>query len=94
MLVFSPTYFTKIHLNFCLNQHTASSTFRKFFTNIGTASNVKEQNSGKTNFLVDFDYGDRTEVSSSCGASLFGEHYVFGGGSEYRQVRFSYQNLC
>ena len=40
---FSPTNFTNIHINFCLHQHTASPTYRKFFTNILFFTNIFHQ---------------------------------------------------
>ena len=40
---------------------------------------LKIFNWGDTNFDLQFEYGDNTNVASACGASLFGEHFVFGG---------------
>ena len=35
---------------------------------------------------LDFDYGAKTEVYGSCGASWYGEMFIIGGQKQKRQV--------
>jgi len=49
---FSPTYFTNIHINFCPHQHTASPTYRKFFTNILVFTNIFHQHHYSPAYLI------------------------------------------
>ena len=42
--------------------------------------------SGDTNYRTTFEYGENTEVYGSCGATLFGEFWIFGGDEHPRQV--------
>ena len=41
---------------------------------------------GRKDYDIDFQYGDGTEVISSCSLTWQGEFYVFGGSSKRRQI--------
>ena len=43
---------------------------------------------GNFNEKPSFDFGEKTEVYWSCGTTLNGEFYIFGGFHEKRQVYF------